>query len=296
MKIAVAGSSGMVGSILVPFLRAEGHQVKKLVRRKIRAEDEIFWNPESGDIDLVALEGYDAIINLAGENLGNGRWTEEKKTQIVDSRLKSTKTLCAGLVRLKFPPKVLLNASAIGYYGNQGSQVVNENSPNGTGFLAQLCREWEESTKIAERQGIRVVLLRFGAVQCVRGGMLRKMLTPFKLGLGGVMGSGDQYLSWITIDDVLESIQYLLTHESIKGPVNLVTPQPITNRLYTRTLGRVLRRPTILSVPSFLVKWVFGEMGTELILASTRVMPTRLMQSGYSFHYPELRGALEHLV
>lgn len=296
MKILVTGSSGLVGGALVPFLTTGGHQAVRLVRSAAKGEDAVRWDPGRGEIDADALEGLDAAVHLAGENIASGRWNEDTKRRIRDSRVKGTQLLAATLAARRQPPRVLVCASAIGYYGDRGGDVMTESSQAGTGFLADVCREWEAASQPAADAGIRVVCLRIGVVLSARGGALAKMLTPFKLGLGGVVGSGDQYMSWIALDDVVGAIHHCLMDETLRGPVNGVAPHPVTNREFTKTLGGVLSRPTIVPMPAFAVRLAFGEMGEELLLSSTRVEPRQLSASGYTFRFPELGEALRHLL
>lgn len=297
MKILITGSSGLIGSALVPFLRKRGHQVKKLTRKAgALSDDELAWDPSQPVAYRSEFEGYDAVINLAGESIASGRWTEEKKRKIRDSRVHGTRVLCETLGLLKTPPKVLINGSAMGYYGDQEEAVLTEESRAGTTFLAQVCRDWENATAPAKQKGMRVVCLRTGMVLSKQGGALAKMLGPFKLGLGGVLGSGKQYISWITDDELVHVVEYLLTHPSLYGPINVGTPYPVTNREFTKALGAVLGRPTLLPMPTWLVRFVFGEMGEELLLGSTRMAPRRLIESGYAFRYPHLEAALRHLL
>lgn len=293
MKILIAGSSGLIGKQLTSFLTAAGHQVVPLVRYP--DVDGIYWQPKKGELDYRKLEGFDAIINLAGENIASGRWTEKKKQKIRDSRVLSTRTLAEALIKMENPPKVWINGSATGYYGDGNDRIFDESSPPGKGFLAMVCDEWEAATKPAIDAGIRVVNLRTGMVLTPTGGALERMLTPFQLGVGGVLGTGRQYMSWISIDDEIRIIDYCLTHD-IRGPVNAVSPQPVTNRAFTKTLGRVLRRPTLIPMPKFLVKWIFGEMGEELLLTSTRVVPRKLEENGYSFIHSNLEETLKTLL
>lgn len=297
LRILVTGSTGFVGSALVPALAASGHRIGRLVRTLPRkGKNEIQWGPETGFIDASRLEGIDGVVHLAGENIAADRWTAEKKAQIRDSRVVGTTLLCETLAGLKQPPKVLVCASAIGYYGDRGDELLTEESGSGAGFLASVCREWEAATKPAEQKGIRVVHLRFGMVLSPAGGAMAKLLPPFKKGLGGVLGTGRQYVSWITLDDVVGVIAHVLTTEALQGPVNAVTPNPVTNRELTRTLGRLLGRMTIFPMPAAAARLVFGELADELLLASQQVQPTRLLATGYEFRYPELEGALRHLL
>jgi uncharacterized protein (TIGR01777 family) len=297
MNVLVTGSSGLIGSELVRFLTATGHSVTRVLRSPGPATGKaILWDPGSGQIDTAGLEGADAVVHLAGENIAAGRWNAEKKARIKDSRVKGTQLLCSALARLDRPPKVLASASAIGYYGSRGDEIVDEESGPGSGFLADVCREWEAATAPAADKGIRVVLLRTGVVLSPRGSALAKMLFPFRMGVGGKIGSGRQYMSWIALDDVVGAIQHVLATESVRGPVNLVAPYPVTNYVFTKTLGRVLWRPTLFPMPAFAARLAFGEMANELLLASTRVEPSRLKTTAYSFRFPVLEGALRHLL
>jgi uncharacterized protein (TIGR01777 family) len=297
MHVLVSGASGFVGSALVPALTAAGHPVTRLVRSTPRpGQAEIPWNPATRSIGTPALEGLDAVVHLAGDNLASGRWSAAKKASIRKSRVQGTALLCEALAQLVRPPKVLLSASAIGYYGDRGAAILREESPPGTGFLAEVCQAWEAATAPAVQRGIRVVYLRFGMVLSAAGGALAKMLTPFRLGIGGVVGTGQQYMSWIALDDALGVIQHALSTETLHGPVNVVAPQAVTNQEFTTTLGTVLRRPTRLPLPAFAARLVFGEMADALLLASTRVAPARLIAAGYTFHHPTLAEALQHLL
>lgn len=297
LRILVTGSTGFVGSALVPFLSASGHRVGRLIRTLPRkGKSEFQWGPETGFIDTAHLEGMDGVVHLAGESIATDRWTAEKKARIRDSRVDGTRLLCDALAGLKQPPKVVVCASAIGYYGDRGDELLTEDSAPGTGFLAEVCREWEAATKSAEQKGIRVVCLRFGMVLSPTGGAMAKLLPPFKKGLGGVLGTGRQYVSWIALDDVVAVIAHALTTEALHGPVNTVTPNPVTNREFTRTLGRLLGRFTIFPMPAAAAHLLFGELADEVLLAGQRVQPTRLLETGYDFRYPQLEGALQHLL
>ncbi|MCS6817036.1 MAG: TIGR01777 family oxidoreductase [Blastocatellia bacterium] len=296
MRVLVTGSTGLIGSALVPFLRAGSHDVVRLARTRLQVgENVILWDPEAERITPSELEGFDAVVHLAGENIA-GRWTAEKKARIRESRVRGTRFLCETLARLERPPATLVSASAIGYYGNRGDELLREESSPGQGFLAEVAVQWEAATEPAAQRGIRVVCLRFGIVLSPRGGALAQMLPPFRLGLGGPIGSGQQYWSWIAIDDVLRAIQHALLTEGLRGPVNVVSPDPVRNREFVRTLGRVLGRPALLPIPVAAVRLLFGQMGEELLLASQRVEPIRLLASGFVFQYPDLEGALRHLL
>jgi uncharacterized protein (TIGR01777 family) len=296
MKILVTGSTGLVGSALIPALKSSGHQIVRLVRSKPKDASEVYWNPEQGTINAVELEGLGAVVHLAGENLAAGRWTDEKKQRIRESRIKGTRLLSETLAQLNEKPAVLVSASAVGFYGSRGDEVLTEQSASGSDFLAEVCREWELATQAAAQAGIRVVNLRFGVIFSGEGGALKKMLLPFRLGVGGKLGSGHQYMSWIAIDDAVGAIEHALQNDSLRGPVNVVAPQAATNREFTKTLGRVLSRPTIFPVPAFAARLAFGEMADATLLSSQRVEPERLNEAGYSFKYPTLEAALRHVL
>ena len=295
MNVVITGSSGLIGSALMPLLARNGHTIRRLVRGA-RAEGAARWNPDDGSLDERVLAGVDAVVHLAGETIAAGRWTAARKARIQDSRVRGTGLLTRALVKLDRKPMVFFSASAVGIYGDRGDEVVDERSAAGHGFLAEVCSQWEAATRPAADAGIRVVNGRMGVVLSRTGGALTKMLPPFRLGLGGVIGSGRQYMSWITIDDVVGAIEHLLLADTVVGPVNLVAPDPISNREFTKTLGRVLRRPTILRLPAFAVRLGLGEVADELLLASTRAQPARLTTSGYQFRCPSLEGALRHLL
>ena len=296
MNILVSGSHGLIGSALVPFLTTGGHHVTRLSRSANATESTLQWDPEANRIPTPALDGLDAVVHLAGENIASGRWTAEKKARIRDSRVKGTRLLCEALAQLANPPQVLVSASAIGFYGDRGDTVVTESSRSGMDFLAHVCRDWEAATEAARARGIRVVNLRFGMVLSPAGGALAKMLTPFRIGAGGVLGDGRQYMSWIALDDVVGVIHHALLTEALHGPANAVAPHPVTNRQFTKTLGHVLGRPTLFPMPAFAARAMFGEMADALLLASTRVEPRQLQTTGYAFGYPELEDALRHLL
>jgi len=294
MNILVSGSTGLIGSILVSSLEKEGHTVKRLVRKQTTSENEIFWDPGS-KMDSSKLAGFDAVVHLAGETI-TGRWNEEKKAKIRNSRVEGTKSLAQGLASTSNPPKVFVCASAIGYYGDRGNELLKEDSAPGTSFLAEACREWEAATAPAFDKGIRVVNTRFGIVLSKKGGAIKQMLTPFKMGLGGKVGSGKQFYSWIAIDDVVGAIKHALQNEMLQRPVNVVSPNPVTNEEFTRILAKVLCRPALFPMPAFVVKKVFGEMADALLLASAKVEPAKLLESHYPFRYPELEGALHNIL
>jgi uncharacterized protein (TIGR01777 family) len=301
MKVIVTGSTGLVGRALVRSLLADGHEVTRLVRGdsqsfKAPGTAAVRWNPERGEIDAHELEGHDAAVHLAGENVGEGRWDEEKKRRILESRVKGTTLLAGALAGLSAKPKVLVSASATGFYGDRGAEILREESASGEGFLSEVCREWEKGTLHASQAGIRVVHLRIGLVLAGEGGALQKMLTPFKLGLGGKVGSGSQYISWITLEDLIGVIRHAIDDESLRGPVNTVTAQAVTNAEFTKALGHVLGRPTIFAMPAFAARLAFGETADALLLASARVEPARLKEAGYQFKHPELEGALRSVL
>ncbi len=300
MKVIVTGSTGLVGRALVKSLLADGHEVTRLVRGeaqgfKAPGTAAVHWNPERGEIDARALEGHDAAVHLAGENVGEGRWDEEKKRRILESRVKGTRLLAETLAGLREKPRVLVSASATGFYGDRGEEVLREESASGEDFLAGVCREWEKATLAASQAGIRVVHMRIGIVLAGEGGALQKMLTPFKMGVGGRLGSGRQYMSWIALEDLVGAIEHALAEEELHGPVNAVAPRPVTNEEFTKTLGHVLGRPTIFPVPGFALRLAVGEMA-DVLLGGQRVEPARLKESGYQFKQPELEGALRSVL
>jgi hypothetical protein len=267
-----------------------------LVRYPPQGEGEVFWNPMSGSIDAIGMEGMDAVVHLAGENIAGGRWTEKRKQRFRESRVGGTQLLCSALAQLAVPPRVLVCASAIGYYGHCGDRLLNEEDGAGEGFLAGLVRDWEGATEVLAEKRIRVVLARFGVVLSAEGGALAKSLLPFRLGLGGKIGDGRQYMSWIALEDAVGATCHALACEEMVGPMNVVGPEPATNAEFTRVLGKVLKRPTLMPLPAGMARLMLGEMADELLLASIRVAPTRLMETGYEFLYPELEGALRHLL
>lgn len=296
MKIVVAGASGFVGAALVPALRAQGHDVRRLVRRAAVANDEIGWDPANGVIDLQRGEEVDAVINLAGENVAAGRWTAARREQILRSRVDATRTLVGALLKLVRKPKVFLSASAVGYYGDRGDEIVTEKSPIGVGLLPEVCLAWETHAEGAARHGIRTVLLRFGTILSPEGGALAKMLPLFRLGLGGRLGSGQQWMSWIARDDVVQGIFHVLRDTDCGGPVNFAAPAPVTNVDFAATLARVLGRPARLPAPGFALRLAFGQMADEALLASTRAVPRRLVEVNYTFRQPELEPALRAML
>lgn len=292
-RIAVSGASGLIGTRVSVLLRAAGYRVHPLVRRPPHpGSTEIHWDPLHGHVDVNGLAGVDAVIHLAGENVGHGRWTAARKNAIRDSRVVGTALLAQALAGLQPPPRVLVAASAIGYYGDGGDEVLTESSPPGTGFLADVSRAWEAATDAARQAGIRTVNLRIGVVLAAGGGALAQMLTPFKLGLGGRIGSGRQWISWISLTDVARAIVHVLQTEDVYGAVNAVAPRAVTNSTFARTLAAVLRRPTLLPVPALAVRLLLGEMGRVLLLASAHVVPQSLQRSGFVFEHADLEAAL----
>lgn len=298
MQIVISGSSGLVGSTLCSFLQGCGHTIKRLVRGSKRSDlQEVRWDPETGEIDSDALEGVDAVIHLAGDNIANACWTAAKKQSILDSRVKSTNLLNKTLRNLKRPPKIFISASATGYYGDMGDTCCTEESPNGKGFLADVCRQWEDAATHPKLAETRTVILRFGIILSPKGGALAKMLPAFKCGVGGMLGNGKQWMSWISIEDVMAIILFAVNHNALAGPVNVISPHPITNKVFTKVLGQILHRPTFFSVPSFILKMLLGkEMAEEFLLSSVRAKPLKLELAGYSFIYPTLEVALGHLL
>ena len=295
MKVAITGSSGLIGSSLVSFLSEKNITVSKILREEPK-DDDISWRPEDGDWDSAYAGGIDGIVHLAGENIASGRWTKAKKKKIRNSRIEGTKSLCEQILKLPKPPSVFICASAIGYYGDRGMEFLNEGSSRGSGFLPDVCLGWEEATEPLSKAGIRVVNVRFGIVLSKDGGALAKMLTPFKMKMGGKIGSGTQQISWVAIDDVTGAIYHTLVTDSLKGPVNITAPNPVSNKEFTNTLGEELKTPTVIPMPAFAARLAFGEMANDLLLASTKVAPKRLSDSGYEFQYPKLEPALKHVL
>lgn len=292
--IVVSGASGLVGSALSQAIGDRQWNLRRLVRRSSADDrgDSISWNPESGLLNFTAFNGVDAVVHLAGENIACGRWTAAKKLRIRDSRVIGTHQLCKSLAAMSSPPRVLVCASAIGFYGERGDQKLTEAEPPGRGFLPEVCVQWERATQPAVDVGIRVVNLRIGVVLSPNGGAIQQMLLPFQFGLGGKIGNGRQYWSWISLPDLVRSILFAVEEESLVGPVNAVAPDTVTNGEFTRVLGRVLRRPTLFPLPGFMARLVLGEMANELLLSSIRVVPERLQQSDFEFQHPDLETAL----
>lgn len=296
MRVAVAGASGLLGAALQARLQAQGHTVVPISRRPVPGG--IRWDPGRGELDAAALEGCDAVVNLAGARIAPARWTEAHKRQVWDSRVASTRLLSGVLARLRNPPRVFLSASATGYYGSRPwEEVLDEDSAPGRGFLASLCVEWEAATSPAREAGVRTALLRTGPVLSARGGFLGPLLPLFRLGLGGPVGDGRQGVSWIALEDWVEAVHFLLAHAELEGPVNLTAPHPVQFREFARTLGRVLRRPALLRVPAVAVRLVFGrEMAEEVLLSGQRAVPRRLLEAGFRFRYAQLVEALQRVL
>jgi uncharacterized protein (TIGR01777 family) len=296
LRILVGGSSGLIGTELTALLARAGHEVTRLVRDRSKIGPRaILWDPGARLLDPTAVEGFDAVVNLAGEDIGQIPWNEARKTRIRESRVQGTSLLAETLTRVERRPAVFASASAIGYYGDRGDEELDEQSPRGTGFLADVCRDWEAATEPATAAGVRVVRMRFGVVLSPKGGAMAKMLPLFRRGLGGTLGGGRQYVSWIALDDCVAAIAQILEDASLSGPVNVTAPQPVTNRELTRLTATVLHRPAPL--PAFALRLRLGRlMADELILVSSRVLPRRLMAAGHTFRFPELEGALRHLL
>lgn len=295
MRILVSGSHGFVGSALVEDLTRDGHEVSRLVRAEpSRGSGDVRWDPAAGTIDAAALEGYDAVVHLAGENLA-GRWTRAKMRRIRDSRVAGTALLSGALADLERPPGVLVSASAMGYYGDRGDDLLHEDQPPGSSFLSEVVHDWEAATARAAEAGIRVVNTRFALVMHPAGGTLESMLPPFKLGLGGPLGSGKQYFAWVALDDVVAAIRFAVATEQLRGPVNVVAPDVVTNREFTKTLGRVLRRPTVMRIPKAPIRLAAGKLADELF-ASIQPLPDKLVDAGFEFRWPQLEPALRSML
>lgn len=295
MNIAVSGAAGLVGSAVSRRLTAAGHSVTTITRKAPSGyQDTMRWDSRTGLANPDRLESMDAVIHLAGENIAGGRWTSAMKAKIRDSRVEGTRQLVRGLASVERRPRVLICASAIGYYGDRGDEILTEESAAGEDFLAGVCRDWETEANAARDLGMRVVNLRIGVVLSRHGGALAKMLTPFRLCAGGIIGHGRQYMSWIGREDLSRIIEFCLNNDQITGPVNAVSPHPLTNHDFTKTLGQVLRRPTVMPMPRLIVKLVFGEMGDALLLSSSRVTPNRLTKAGFTFDHPDLADCLRY--
>jgi len=296
MRIAISGASGMLGTALGRALETSGDEVVRLVRRPVRGPGEVAWDPARGELDARALDGVDAVVNLAGESIGDGRWTDARKERIRESRLSSTGLLARAVASLGERKPVLVSASGTGRYGDSGESVLDESAPAGSDFLAEVCEAWEQATAPAADAGARVVILRLGLILSPDGGALAKMLTPYKLGLGGRVGSGKQWMSWVAIDDVFAATRFLVARPDLAGPFNVTTPAPVTNDEFGKTLARVLGRPALLPLPAFAVRAMFGEMGEAFLLAGQRLAPARLEAAGFRFEHPALEPALRHVL
>jgi len=297
MKILVSGSHGLVGKALTHSLTNDGHEIVRLVRRERSVgSPEVEWYPDQGRIDAARLEGIEAVIHLAGDNIAGGRWTTEKKRTIRESRVQGTLLLSEALASLSRPPSVFICASAIGFYGHRGDELLTEQSLPGKDFLANVCIDWEAATISATEKGIRTTHARFGIILDAREGALAKMLPPFRAGIGGKIGAGNQWMSWVAIDDVISALKFLLADRTIQGPVNVVAPNPVTNEEFTKTLGRVLSRSTFLPMPAFAARLAFGEMADALLLSSQKVDPAVLEDNGFLFSWPTLEPALQHIL
>ena len=284
----------MIGTALQKSFAAKGYDVIITTRGEVENDRQVQWDAEKGFTNPEKLEGIDAVVHLAGESVAGLRWTDDKKKAIRDSRVNGTRNVVDAIAKFKEKPSVLVASSAIGYYGERGDEELTESSAAGDGFLPEVCKAWEAESRRAEDAGIRTVLLRTGVVLSKNGGALGTMLTPFKLGVGGVIGDGKQWMSWISLEDHIEAINFAIENENLRGAVNSVTPNPVTNEEFTKTMGEVLYRPTFIPLPEFVVSMALGEMGDALLLASTKVLPKRLENAGFSFKYPELKPAIEH--
>ncbi len=297
MKIVISGSTGLIGSALTRALLDDGHTVTRLVRPGGPiGVGTIAWDPDQGVLDCAALENFDAVVHLSGQNLASVKWTDENKKKLVESRTRSTRLLCGRLLRLNHPPRILIAASATGYYGNRKDEELTEQSNPGTGFLAELTHEWEKASDTLIDSGIRLIRLRLGVVLASQGGALPRMVKPFKMGLGGKIGNGRQYISWVGLDDVVGIVKFILDNEHIRGAVNAVAPTPVTNQDFTKALAGVLNRPAVATIPAFALRLLYGEMADETLLSSTRVIPKVLQDAGYEFTDFELKKALKKYI
>lgn len=292
-RIAITGATGLIGTALSEAFAEEGHTVHRVVRGEPTQKGDISWDLNAGQIDAAALEGVDIVIHLAGESLF-GRWSDKKKKAIIESRTKGTGLMAEALAGLQDPPEAFLSTSAVGFYGNTGERVVDEESKPGDTFLAEVCKKWEAASEPARAAGIRTVNPRFGVVLSAKGGALKLMVTPFKFGLGGRISSGEQFMSWVTREDVVRGLQYIAANNEFSGPVNLTSPEPVSNKEFTKVLGGVLKRPTPFPLPGPLIRLGAGQMGEEMLLHGQRAVPTVLEEHGFSFAYPKLEAALRH--
>jgi uncharacterized protein (TIGR01777 family) len=297
LHFVITGASGLIGSALVPYLEARGHRVTKLIRRSpLAGESAVLWNPERGELDARPLEGCDVVIHLAGENIAGARWTVRQKQRLLDSRVQGTRLLAMALSTLKAPPKVFLTASAVGFYGDRGEELLTEQSSPGQGFLCDLVRQWEAASYSALERGIRVTTVRLGIVLSSAGGALKEMALPFRFGVGGPLGTGRQYMTWITREDVLNAILFIVDNNDLIGPVNVASPQPLRQQEFAVTMGRVLHKPAWFSVPRWVIAMRLGRELAESILASQRMVPEKLLKAGFCWSDPELEPALRRLL
>jgi uncharacterized protein len=301
MKVLVTGSSGLIGSALLKSLRSDGHKIARLTRSGSKSQaadpaEAIRWEPPSGSLDLAAMENADALVHLAGASIAEGRWNAARKQILRESRVDATRHLVAGLAKLKQKPRVIIAASAIGYYGSRGDEILAEASQPGTDFLAQLCRDWEAAVAAADSLAMRTVMLRIGMVLDAHGGALPRIIQPFRFGAGGRLGSGKQWMSWIALEDVVGIIRYAMQHDGLRGPVNAVSPNPVTNREFTRAIAATLHRPALFPAPRFALHLALGEMADALLFSSQRVAPQKLLTNKYPFRYSELRQALAEIL
>jgi len=292
MRYIVSGATGFIGSALLARLHRDGHTVVRLVRRKTGAADEALWNPDSGTIESGALEGADVVVHLAGENIAGGRWTAARKRRILDSRVNGTRLLATTLAGLSHAPRAFLSASAVGYYGDRGDEPLTEQSTPGRGFLADVCQAWEAAAIPARESGIRTVQMRFGVVLDRRGGALPRMVAPFRFGLGGSVGRGNQIMSWISLHDLVAAAAFLAEQDTLSGPVNLTEPEPVRNGEFARIVGRILHRPAVFPVPATVLRLMLGEMADEMLLSGQRALPKRLLDAGFEFQDPQLEPFL----
>lgn len=303
MRVLISGSTGLIGSELIDLLKRKGHQPVRLLRRRGQFDEpQVFWDIDRNQLNPQDLQGFDAVIHLAGENIAGGRWTPEQKKKIIDSRVKGTRLLAETIAKLEQPPQTFISASAIGYYGNRGDEKLTEVSSVGKGFLSETCRQWEAAAQPARDKGIRVVNTRFGIVLSPKGGALKAMYWPFKLGVAGNLGNGKQYMSWITLPDTAGALLHILTHPEIRGVVNMTAPNPVTNAEFTKTMREVLIPPFLPMhywtppAPALAIQALLGAMGQELLLSSTRVCPVVLQETGYEFKHPTLKPALQNII
>jgi len=296
LNIAITGSSGVLGSALVPFLTTQGHSVTRMVRRTPKTHDEAYWNPDYQKIDSRPMENANVVIHLAGEHIGEGRWTKDKKKSIIESRTKGTSLLANTLSKMKSPPETLICASAIGYYGNRGDEFLTEDASWGNDFISEVCHHWEESAEAAVARGIRVIFLRIGVVLTPRGGALERLLPAFQSGFGMTFGDGNQVMSWISVDDFVGAVNHIMFCKELNGPVNITAPQPLRNQDFSKTLAKSLKRPSSIHLPGWMIKRIFGQMGNEVLLSGNCVIPQKLLATGYQFYHPTLDQAFTHLL